>query len=200
MLKKITLTFFIALFAFISQANAQTAISPEKQAVIKELLALVNADNKSEDMMNLFVAQMETMREKTIDAVLDERTDLTAEERKALRETLITSQKEAAKRFHEKLMQKLNFDEMIDEIATIVYDKYYTVDEIKDLIAFYKTPTGQKMLKTMTPLMADTLILTTERLAPKIPIIFKEIQDEEKREIERVVNAKKPKGKKSASR
>ena len=184
----------------IAQANAQTEVSTEKETAIKELIALINVDNRAEDLVGLLSMQMDSLREATISAVLDDRTDLTAAEKKSLRESLIANQKEASKRFQEKMMQKLNYNEMINEIAAIVYDKYYTLEEVRDLLTFYKTPTGQKTLKTMSPLMSDTMQLTQERLIPKIPIILKEIQEEEKIEIEREVNAKKPKAKKSVSK
>jgi uncharacterized protein len=200
MLKKITLSLFLIIFGLIAQINAQTEISPEKQAAINELISLINADNKAEDMVAAISGQMDSIRESSINVVLDERTDLTVAEKKLLRESLITSQKASSKRFQDKLMQKLNFNEMINEIAAIVYDKYFTIDEIKELTAFYRTPTGQKTLKTMTPLMTDTLQLTQERLLPKLPIIFKEIQEEEKMEIEREVNLRKPKAKAAKSK
>jgi hypothetical protein len=200
MLKKITLTIFMIAFALIAQANAQTEIAPEKQTAVKELVSLINADNQAETMVGLLTAQMDSMREPIIDAVLKERTDLSAAERQTVRELLLADQNNAEKRFQEKLMQKINFTEMINEISMIVYDKYYTLDEIKELTAFYKTPTGQKTLKNMTPLMTDTLKLTQERVISKIPVVLKELEDEEKQEIERQVNAKKPRPKKSVSK
>ena len=200
MLKKITLTIFMIAFALIAQATAQTGIVPEKQAAVKELVTLINADNQAETMVGLLTAQMDSMREPMIDAVLKERTDLSAAERQTVRELLLADQNNAEKRFQEKLMQKINFTEMINEISMIVYDKYYTLDEIKELTAFYKTPTGQKTLKNMTPLMTDTLKLTQERVISKIPVVLKELEDEEKQEIERQVNSKKPRPKKSVSK
>lgn len=54
-------------------------------------------------------------------------------------------------------MQKLNYDQMIDEIAPIVFDKYFTPDEIGEILAFYKTPAGRKLLKNTTLLMTDSM-------------------------------------------
>ncbi len=200
MLKKFTLTFFIISFALIVQVTAQTEVSTEKQTAIQELVTLINGDNKAEEMVNAMSRQMDSIREAAVNSVLDERADLTAAEKETLRQSLISKQKESAKRFQEKLLQKLNYNQMINEIAAIVYDKHYTLEEIRELTVFYKTPTGQKTLKTMAPIMTDTMQLIQERLIPKIPVIIKELQDEEKQEIEREVNAKKPKTKKSASK
>ncbi len=41
-----------------------------------------------------------------------------------------------------------------DDVAKI-YAKYFTAKEINDLIAFYKTPTGQKALRIMPQTMAE---------------------------------------------
>jgi hypothetical protein len=38
-----------------------------------------------------------------------------------------------------------------------IYKKYYTHDEIKDLIKFYKTPIGQKTISVMPSVTQDAM-------------------------------------------
>jgi hypothetical protein len=45
----------------------------------------------------------------------------------------------------------------IYEILLQKYDKYYTISEIDDLIAFYKTKTGKRMIKVSKKMMVETL-------------------------------------------
>ena len=45
----------------------------------------------------------------------------------------------------------------IYEILLQKYDKYYTINEIDDLIAFYKTKTGKRMIKVSKKMMMETL-------------------------------------------
>lgn len=196
MIKKTILTLLIVVIVFVAQAAAQTVVSPEKQAAIKELIALINVDNQAEEMVAVFDRQMSKTRTAVLDSILKERTDLTEADKKILRETVTAKAEEFGKRFQEKLMQRLNYNEMIDEISAAVYDKHYTFDEIKDLLAFYKTPTGQKVIRTMTPLMADTMQMVSERMLTKLPGIMEELEREEKAEIEKEVNARKPRPKK----
>lgn len=199
MLKKITLTLFIVSFVLlVQQASAQSAVSSEKQAVIQELIALVNADNNATQLVEIMDRQMSSTRAAVLESILNDRTDLSEAEKKSLREALSARSEEFGKRFREKLLTKLNYDEMIREISAAVYDKFFTLEEMRDLLAFYRTPTGQKMLKTMTPLMAESMRLTQERLVPKIPIILQELQTEEKQEIEREINTRKPRAKKTS--
>jgi len=78
MIKKITLTLFLCAFAFLTQIKAQTAISDEKQAALKELVALFNENNKVGDIVALMSRQMEASRVAVVKSMLDERNDLSA--------------------------------------------------------------------------------------------------------------------------
>ena len=56
----------------------------------------------------------------------------------------------------QKLRDIFSIDEVINQLVP-VYDKYFTEEELLGLIAFYKSPLGQKLL-TVTPLvMKDSL-------------------------------------------
>lgn len=200
MLKKLALAIFIITCAAFAPALAQTGDAAAKQAAIKELVSMINTDNRAEDFVNIMSANFEATEEATVKAMLDERTDLTAADKKSLEATLLGDRRVSVKRFQDKLMQKLDYSATINEIAESVYDKYYTLDEIRDLAAFYKTPTGQKSLKMMTPIAADTMRAVQERLTPKIPLVIKEIEDEDRADIERKINARKPKAKSGANR
>lgn len=39
--------------------------------------------------------------------------------------------------------------------APAIYERYFTAQEMRDLVAFYKTPTGAKTLQVMPAVMAD---------------------------------------------
>lgn len=193
MIKRFTLLCLALLFAFSAQGFAQNEISPAKRAAIRELMALINAENKAEDVVRIMTSQLETTRDETIQKILDSRSDLTETDRKSLEEMFSGERAEATRNFQDKLMRKINFTELVGEMSAAVYDKYYTLEEIRDLINFYKTPTGQKSLRLMTPIFNETMKQMQEKLIPKIPVVIRELQEEDKAEIERKINAKKPK-------
>jgi hypothetical protein len=56
--------------------------------------------------------------------------------------------------FFTKFHAKRDPQQLLD-IAVPVYDKYYSDDEVKQLIHLYETPLGQKMLTVMPKLMAE---------------------------------------------
>lgn len=51
-----------------------------------------------------------------------------------------------------KLSIKLVNEEMVN-----IYDKHFTQDEIKDLIKFYESPTGKKLLETTPEISKDLM-------------------------------------------
>ena len=53
----------------------------------------------------------------------------------------------------------MNIEELAKQIYPI-YDKYFTAEDLKAFIAFYETPAGQKMAKTLPQMMQE---MTTTR-------------------------------------
>lgn len=198
-MKRITPLIFAVLFAFFVQAHAQFDISIAKRAAIRELLALTGAANKAEDIVRIMTGRLEASRDETIQKILDKRNDLTESERKSLEEMFSGERDAATKRFQDKLIEKINFFETVGELSVAAYDKYYTLEELRDLIRFYKTPTGQKSLRLITPIFAETMKKIEESLLPKINAVMKALQEEDTTEIEQKINAKKPKPDKMSS-
>ncbi len=65
-----------------------------------------------------------------------------------------------------------NMPSLIVEIAPL-YDKYYTHDEIRDMIAFYNTPTGKKTIKVAPALSQDAMQIGAQWGAELAPLIEK---------------------------
>jgi hypothetical protein len=59
-----------------------------------------------------------------------------------------------------------------------VYQKHFTKSEIEALIAFYSSPAGQKMIKEMPGLMADTMKASTGILQDMMAKATQRVQDE----------------------
>jgi len=57
--------------------------------------------------------------------------------------------------FFEKFHSKLNSNQLLDLVIPI-YDKYYTHEDIKELIQLYQTPLGKKMLVVLPKVMGES--------------------------------------------
>lgn len=197
MFKKITLTILLAAAAFIAPAAAQTVlVAAEKLAAIKELTAMMSDNNQIEDTVKAISGELDNIRAETVKSLLNDRRDLTPAERQEL-EKILADSGAKMKNYHERLLQKVDYKAMMEETMIAIYDKMFTLAEINDMLVFYKTPTGQKLLRQTPVLMAESMKSLQEKFLPKMIEAMKEIEQEDRRELEQKINARKPRPKKS---
>lgn len=63
--------------------------------------------------------------------------------------------------FWSRFEKKMDVHELIEKIIP-VYDKYYTIDDLKAVNAFYETPTGQKVLANMPQVVKESMEIGRE--------------------------------------
>ena len=74
------------------------------------------------------------------------------------------------------LKKEMRPEELIDLVVPI-YDKQLTGPEIKDLIKFYQTPTGKKLVRVMPQLTQDSMVVGKQWGAQLGARIMKRIQE-----------------------
>jgi hypothetical protein len=182
------------------RARAQEGVSPEKAALIKELIELTNARANARTVMESVVASVRKDRERVFELTVNELgADLPASDR----EELIRKDREDSGRVNERVMalfrEKIDFDKVVVDVSYVVYDRHYTVEELRDLAAFYKTPTGQKSIKVMPVFFSDSMEETGKRLTPQLEALVRQMAEEERRRVEGLLPPKpKPKPKRPA--
>lgn len=75
-----------------------------------------------------------------------------------------------AEEFIERIQQRVDPDTIIYQMAPI-YSRYYTRGEIAELISFYETPLGRKLVKELAQISQELIAANqewAERLAEKI--------------------------------
>ncbi len=181
-----TLFFIVSLLGILAglnfQAVGQNTVSPQKRALIKELLEATEAVKLAESTSQTMMAQMEQDFPKIMEMLLTQQaadSKLTAAQRKALIDDSGKSSMRMLKRFQERALAAIKFGELLETISVELYDKYFTEDELKDMIAFYRTPTGKKTIQIMPQLVNDAMQKTTEIVTPKIMDVLNELIQEE---------------------
>ncbi len=124
-------------------ARADNAPSPETLRVAQELAGIMTG-NTITQMSRALTAQIWPNIEGQFKAKVDAAT--LAELKTVFEETLA------------------NFTTEVMKDAPAVYARNFTAQELRDMIAFYKTPTGKKALQVMPMVMADV----SARLAPHV--------------------------------
>jgi hypothetical protein len=67
-----------------------------------------------------------------------------------------------------KYREILKVDEIIEKLIPI-YAKYYTTEDLKEIITFYKTPVGQKHIQNTPLVMQESLAATVKYFQEKNP-------------------------------
>jgi uncharacterized protein len=116
-------------------ASSQSTIDPAKKADIGKLMQIVG----TRQLMMEFMGRMEENARPLVANALppgdyrDKLLDL----------------------FFARLRSKIDLDQLLDLILP-VYDKYFSAEEIKALIAFYQTPIGQKTASVLPKLTTES--------------------------------------------
>lgn len=158
----IALTFLGFVFLY-TPAPAQTApaapVSKDKEA-------------KYKDIQELFtVIKMDESLHQIIDIMLNNFDN----------ELLPIMDKNEVESIKNKFKSKFKVEDVI-RLVTPIYDKYLSTDDVKGLIAFYKTPLGQKMI-TVMPAMMNEAMQTGARYGENIAIeILQEMANEKKKQ------------------
>lgn len=157
----------------------EKTIAPEKKKIIAEIITTLKADQKVKEVMQAVMKQISAGYPMLIQGMLEKETGLTPAQKSAIAAELIEKNDNYTARFEQKMVRAINFQDFIEATIYPLYDKYFTEDELKDLLAFYKTPTGQKLNDTMPQFAAESIRLSQEYLMPKLNGIFEEIMKEQ---------------------
>lgn len=170
----------ILMLSFASAALSQQSeeISPEKKKLIAEIISVTEADKQAEESTKQFMVEMGKLYPSIVDSVLQEDDKLTPSQKAEVKKELLAKQAGFNKRFETKLFARINYKELIDKTIVPVYDKLFSEAELKDLLAFYKSPIGKKLTQVSPQLGTEVLNRTTTYLLPKVEGVIKELTEE----------------------
>jgi hypothetical protein len=176
------LPFFVltlTLVASVTTSSGQTGIPESKRKLIAEMVTLFKMDKLMAEITDGILKSMETTYPIGFNAAIDSRTDLTAKEKEQLKATSSQRYLAFSRKFRERLPQVVDFGKYIEQSTYPLYDKFYTEEELTDLLKFYRSPTGQKVITTLPQLMAESNKMAEEKLAPQLIPLLKQLVQED---------------------
>jgi hypothetical protein len=179
-----------------SPTTAKQAITPEMRALIAELMEATQARQTSLAIYNSMLDQQESLIPDVIwQGLLNtkEIQELSSEAKEELRKQMLQSSNAMSKRLRELFARRIDFTQIVEDISYELYSKYFTEAEIKDLVAFYKSPTGKKSIGVSPKMFAESMNITAERIKPKVLAIVTELTDEESERIRKELEARNSK-------
>lgn len=145
----------LAVPAAMPRANAQSESSAETMQAAKDLMAIMSVDT-----VRQMVTGMTNQVWPTIERELrSKRADIDQATLSELRTEF------------ENIQMRYMANVMAD--APTIYARHFSASELRDMMAFYKTPTGQKSLKAMPQVMADVFAM----IMPKMQGLQVQIMD-----------------------
>lgn len=160
-MRTLALTFWL-LCAPVTALAAQAS-----DGSIKQLLAVTKAEKLIESMRAQF------------DAIMDN-----AVQQALKGQTASARQQQVISRMKSKMVEVLQQElrwEKLEPMSVRLYKESFTEDEVRGMLAFYKTPAGQAVINKMPLLMQKTMFemqkLTTDMI-PKVKAIEKDFHAE----------------------
>ncbi len=81
-------------------------------------------------------------------------------------------------KYFEKYRALISLDEMRDRLVA-VYDKHFTVEELKAVLQFYDSPAGKKMTQETVPILRESMDFAQQMSKRAMEEVSKEFRAEE---------------------
>lgn len=164
-------------------ALAQTAVDPKQKAAVKELLHAMDFKQMMGRMAGAMSQNFPQMIEPMLDKFASADKKLTAEQKAEARKIAMKIQASIAKDIHEIYNDPQVAQEM-ENIMAQMYGKYFTVNEIKAITAFYKSPAGKKAMNVMPQMMQEAMPKIMATMTPKITAMAEKVAKDVVKEVE----------------
>jgi uncharacterized protein len=128
------------LFASVSFAQQDDANAPASKADVERYLDAIHTRDMAKSMMEVMTVQMHKM----IHEMVEKEPNLPPDAEERMNKLIGNVYKD------------MPIDEMLDAMIP-VYQKHFTKGDIDALVAFYSTPTGEKMVKEMPAIMSESM-------------------------------------------
>lgn len=170
---------FVIFVAFLVALPGYGAESSRgvKAALIEEYIEVTQAEKNLEETLRLsFDGSEDQMRDALGVTELD-LAEMDAETKLEYQRSL-AEQKEYMDRILERLLARLDLEALAREAIAPVLDRYFSEDDLRAMIAYYKTPTGQKQVENKARIALETELATSKVVMPLMSEIMEELQKE----------------------
>ncbi|MDA1099227.1 MAG: DUF2059 domain-containing protein [Proteobacteria bacterium] len=149
------LIFILHIFGASAPALAEQPIEPETRALAMKLMELTDATGNAHKAAEIMSTQLLVGLQTAIPELTKQLASMMREEIMAMLEDQI---------------------ETMTEDFIPIYARHFTKSELRDLIAFYSTATGQKTISVMPLILQDSLSATLTRMNFLIPKMKRQIR------------------------
>jgi uncharacterized protein len=158
----------LMLAATSRSAQAAEQVLTPKQNLIKQVLDVSRATRNAQLGYDVAIAQSVKGMNAAVEMRLDQDPKMTPEEKAKAKQTLMAQLDKRMDRFKQISAQKLSVPQLVTDVYLKVYDKYFNEDQLKAMLDFYRSPTGQHLLDVFPQLTEEATQLINDEALPKI--------------------------------
>lgn len=163
-------------------------ITPNKRALIAEL---IEATESKRSALAVFDSMIEQQENQIPDVIwhglmnTEGFQQLSSDEKVKLKEKTLEDSRRVSKRVKELFSEKIDFAQIVEDLFYEIYDKHFTEGELRDLLAFYRSPTGKKTVQLAPKMFAESMSGTVTRISPMMSEITTQLVNEETEKLRR---------------
>ncbi len=161
--------------AFSHAAAPMPSADPAVVKATKDMFAAMKVREMMTTMMAQAARQMPVQAKMAAAAAINAKTDLTPEQKAEALQKADESIQGSIGQMQAVFSDPTLVDDMIAEMVPL-YAETYTLDEIRQLTAFYASPLGQKMQAKMPELMNRSMQISQRVMMPRIQKIMAQSQ------------------------
>jgi uncharacterized protein len=158
----------------------QPPIAASKRALIDKLLAVTQQEKLFQQSLNLAFSQLQT----DLPAMMDQSATGTAKPDASpspARQAVQSMLDRVMPKFVREVQQSISFKELADQVYYPMYDRHFSEPELKDILAFYDSPTGKRTIQVMPQLVQESMQKTNQIMLPKLMGIMQRLMAEEEK-------------------
>ena len=180
---------WLVALCWVGVAGAAMAepLGEARVALVREFLEVTETGGGTVPLRNAFVDQVDQSYPETFDAMLSE-LSLPPESEEAARQGYAESLARFRAEFSRQFDAQIDLEVLARVLYAPIYARHFTDDELRELTAFYRTPTGRKSLSALPVAMTEVTLQVVPALAPLINSLVNEVVASEKLELAKAVS------------
>ncbi len=162
---------------------AQAQDKKEELKVYQKFFKATNVEAQYNQIIGVMIIQLQQGFVVSFRQNIQNIGDITPEQKEKLKQLFEQSRESYVKKMKVKIGEVMPLNELIENVYYPAFSKHFTIAEIKELIAFYESPIGQKFTATTPTVMQESTTIMNEKYTPQLQKIGGKIAEEELKKI-----------------
>lgn len=169
--------------------QTKPAISAEKLALIKEYLRVAGGEeNTGQKVLDSVIDLQMQEATKMANTLVDDDKSLNENDKQVVKKLVTETVDRTVAKLRDFFAKEISFDQLMDDLLVPVLDRNFNESELHELIAFYRTPTGQKTIKMAPELVVESMRAVSEKVLPKLFDYMKKNSDDEQVNLKKAID------------